>query len=268
MGAAKLADGGTLFLDEIGEMPLDMQVKLLRFVQTGSFTPVGSSRIERVDTRFVCATNRDPMLEVQAGRFREDLYYRLYVVPIELPPLRERGADVIAIAQHFLAQFSKEEKRKFKGFAPDAVAALMAYNWPGNIRQLQNAIRNVVVLNRDGDWVDAGMLPPPVVRFGGAAAVQAPPIAPPPVRPPAPPAPVAAAPQPQDPRTQADASVAVSGSRSRLHLCRRRRLHLLCRRRLHLLRPRRLYLLQRRLPHRLHLAQGPTRTTTRSCRSR
>jgi len=174
MGAAKLADGGTLFLDEIGEMPLEMQVKLLRFVQTGTFSPVGSSRIERVDVRFVCATNRDPMLEVQAGRFREDLYYRLYVVPVELPPLRERGADVLAIANHFLTQFAKEEKRKFKGFAPDAEAALVAYNWPGNVRQLQNVVRNVVVLNRDGDWVDASMLPPPVVRVGAAGAAAAP----------------------------------------------------------------------------------------------
>jgi two-component system repressor protein LuxO len=170
-GAAKLADGGTLFLDEIGEMPLEMQVKLLRFVQTGSFSPVGASRLERVDVRFVCATNRDPMLEVQAGRFREDLYYRLYVVPLELPPLRERGDDVLMIAQHFLAQFSREEGRKFRGFAPDAQAALLAYAWPGNVRQLQNAIRNVVVLQRDSEWVDASMLPPPVLRGGAAGAV-------------------------------------------------------------------------------------------------
>ncbi len=185
VGAAKLADGGTLFLDEIGEMPLEMQVKLLRFVQTGTFSPVGSSRIERVDVRFVCATNRDPMLEVQAGRFREDLYYRLYVVPIELPPLRERGGDVLAIANHFLAQFAKEEKRKFRGFAPDAEAALVAYNWPGNVRQLQNVVRNVVVLHRDGDWVDASMLPPPVVRLGTGAAAPPPlpPYVPPPPRP-------------------------------------------------------------------------------------
>ena len=112
-GAAKLADGGTLFLDEIGEMPLEMQVKLLRFVQTGTFSPVGSSRLERVDVRFVCATNRDPMLEVQAGRFREDLYYRLYVVPVELPPLRARGEDVLMIARHFLTQFAREGGRGF-----------------------------------------------------------------------------------------------------------------------------------------------------------
>ncbi len=174
-GAAKLADGGTLFLDEIGEMPLEMQVKLLRFVQTGTFSPVGSSRIERVEVRFVCATNRDPMLEVQAGRFREDLYYRLYVVPLELPPLRDRGADVLLIARQFLAQFSQEEHRRFKGFTTDAERALLACNWPGNVRQLQNVVRNVVVLHREGEQIDAPMLPPPVFRSGGA------PFAPPPI---------------------------------------------------------------------------------------
>ncbi len=172
-GAAKLADGGTLFLDEIGEMPLDMQVKLLRFVQTGTFSPVGSSKIERVDVRFVCATNRDPTLEVQAGRFREDLFYRLYVVPIELPPLRERGGDIILVARHFLAQFSREEGRRFRGFSAEAETALAAYAWPGNVRQLQNVVRNVVVLH-DGDLVEAAMLPPPVVRPGATP----PPLAP------------------------------------------------------------------------------------------
>ncbi len=190
VGAAKLADGGTLFLDEIGEMPLEMQVKLLRFVQTGSYSPVGSSRVEKVDVRFVCATNRDPMLDVQSGRFREDLYYRLYVVPLELPPLRERGEDVLLIAEHFLTQFSREESRKFRGFTPDAQAALMAFPWPGNVRQLQNAVRNVVVLQRDGEWVDASMLPPPVVRGGvGYAPV---PFVPPPAGPVAPRAPAVA----------------------------------------------------------------------------
>jgi two-component system, repressor protein LuxO len=160
-GAAKLADGGTLFLDEIGEMPLAMQVKLLRFVQTGTFNPVGTAREERVDVRFVCATNRDPMLEVKAGRFREDLYYRLYVVPLELPPLRDRGDDVLLIARHFLAQFSREEKRSFREFDAEAEAVLRAYRWPGNVRQLQNVIRNVVVLN-DATTVAAAMLPPPL----------------------------------------------------------------------------------------------------------
>jgi two-component system, repressor protein LuxO len=152
-----------------------MQVKLLRFVQTGTYAPVGSSRMERVDVRFVCATNRDPMLEVQAGRFREDLYYRLYVVPIELPPLRERGHDVLRIAQHFLTSFAREEGRRFRGFTPDTELALAAYAWPGNVRQLQNVMRNIVVLH-DGDLADATMLPPPVVSPGNV--ISPPPAAP------------------------------------------------------------------------------------------
>jgi two-component system repressor protein LuxO len=144
-------------------MPLELQVKLLRFVQTGTFSPVGSSRLERVDVRFVCATNRDPMLEVQAGRFREDLYYRLYVVPVELPALRERGDDVLLIARHFLAQFAGEERRGFQGFSPAAEQALAQYNWPGNVRQLQNVVRNIVVLH-DGDRVELDMIPQTVRR--------------------------------------------------------------------------------------------------------
>jgi two-component system repressor protein LuxO len=177
MGAAKLADGGTLFLDEIGEMPLEMQVKLLRFVQTGTFSPVGSSKLEKVDVRFVCATNRDPLLEVEAGRFREDLYYRLYVVPVELPPLRDRGDDVLLLARHFLALFGREERKMFEGFAPEAEALLLAYPWPGNVRQLQNVVRNIVVLN-EGPVVEAAMIPAPVNRAGATLPVR--PAAPPP----------------------------------------------------------------------------------------
>jgi two-component system repressor protein LuxO len=140
-----------------------MQVKLLRFVQTGTFSPVGSSKATKVDVRFVCATNRDPMLEVQAGRFREDLYYRLYVVPVELPPLRDRGDDVMLIARHFLTQFAREEHRRFRGFSPAAEKMLAAYPWPGNVRQLQNVVRNIVVLH-DADLVGPEMIPPPVNR--------------------------------------------------------------------------------------------------------
>ncbi|MBC7433563.1 MAG: sigma-54-dependent Fis family transcriptional regulator [Rubritepida sp.] len=162
-GAARQAQGGTLFLDEIGEMPLEMQVKLLRFLQTGSFQPVGASRPERADVRIVSATNRDPLVEVEAGRFREDLYYRLYVVPIELPPLRERGEDVLMIARHFLAQFSKEEGRHFRGFSREAEASIRGYSWPGNVRQLQNAMRNVVVLH-EAETVEATMLPAMLLR--------------------------------------------------------------------------------------------------------
>ncbi|RYI86808.1 MAG: sigma-54-dependent Fis family transcriptional regulator, partial [Acetobacteraceae bacterium] len=166
LGAAKSADGGTLFLDEIGEMPLEAQVKLLRFVQTGSFQPVGGSRAEKVDVRFVCATNRDPLAEVEAGRFREDLYYRLYVVPIELPPLRARGQDVLLVARAFLTQFAREERKRFRSFTPEAERAILAYPWPGNVRQLQNVVRNVVVLH-DGDRVEPAMLPATLLRARG-----------------------------------------------------------------------------------------------------
>jgi DNA-binding NtrC family response regulator len=163
-GAAKRADGGTLFLDEICEMDLDLQSKLLRFVQTGSFVKVGGGVTEKVDVRFICASNKDPLKEVEAGHFREDLYYRLHVIPIQLPPLRERDEDVIAIAQHFLGAFAREEGKHFQGFAPEVDAVLRAYNWPGNVRQLQNVLRNIVVLN-DGEIVTADMLPPPLSQL-------------------------------------------------------------------------------------------------------
>ncbi|MEF1216044.1 sigma 54-interacting transcriptional regulator, partial [Vibrio alginolyticus] len=119
--AAELADGGTLFLDELCEMDLDLQTKLLRFIQTGTFQKVGSSKMKSVDVRFVCATNRDPWKEVQEGRFREDLYYRLYVIPLHLPPLRERGEDVIEIAYSLLGYMSHEEGKSFIRFAPDVI---------------------------------------------------------------------------------------------------------------------------------------------------
>ncbi len=158
IGAARLADGGTLFLDEICEMSPHLQTKLLRFVQTGAFNPVGRAASQHVDVRFVCATNRDPLEEVSAGRFREDLYYRLHVIPIGLPPLREREEDVIQIAGRFLQLYAAEEGRGFTGLAEDAKAALKAYGWPGNVRQLQNALRNAVVLH-DGSLLTAAMLP-------------------------------------------------------------------------------------------------------------
>ncbi|MGE0715489.1 MAG: sigma-54-dependent transcriptional regulator [Alphaproteobacteria bacterium] len=160
-GAASRANGGTLFLDELCEMDLSLQSKLLRFLQTSSFVRVGGNREETADLRFVCATNRDPLAEVKAGRLREDLFYRLHVVPIHMPPLRERGDDVLLLANHFLTRFSDEERRHFRSFAADAEAALMAYDWPGNVRQLQNVVRNVVVLN-DGEEVAPQMLPPPL----------------------------------------------------------------------------------------------------------
>jgi len=160
-GAARQAHGGTLFLDEICEMDLGLQSKLLRFVQTGTFQRVGGSRTETVDVRFLCATNRDPLAEVRAGRFREDLYYRLHVIPLHLPPLRERDDDVLQIALSFLNQYAREEGKGFSGFTPEAEAALLRYYWPGNVRELQNAIRTVVVLHQ-GELVAREMLPPPL----------------------------------------------------------------------------------------------------------
>jgi two-component system, repressor protein LuxO len=157
-GAASIANGGTLFLDEICEMSLELQKKLLRFIQTGTFRKVGSNQLEQVNVRFVCATNRDPLEEVREGRFREDLFYRLHVVPVRMPPLREREQDVTMIAQHFLAQFSEREGKTFSGFSAAAESAISRYAWPGNVRQLQNAMHQLVVLH-EGAVVEEGMLP-------------------------------------------------------------------------------------------------------------
>ena len=160
-GAATLADTGTLFLDEIGEMNIDLQTKLLRFIQTGSFQRVGSSKTETVDIRFICATNKDPLAEVAAGRFREDLYYRLHVIPVHLPPLRERDQDILELARHFLFRFAGEEGKRFSRFSPEVEVILASYAWPGNVRQLQNVIRNIVVLH-DHDEVLKEHLPAPI----------------------------------------------------------------------------------------------------------
>jgi DNA-binding NtrC family response regulator len=176
-GAASQANGGTLFLDEICEMDLNLQTKLLRFIQTGSFTKVGGNKLESVDVRFICATNRDPWAEVKAGRFREDLYYRLMVIPIELPPLRVRDDDVLLIAGHFLRQFAGEEGKQFTEFSPEVEQILSNYKWPGNIRQLQNVIRNIVVLH-NGEMVTPLMLPPPLNELTGELPVSNPGVIP------------------------------------------------------------------------------------------
>ena len=160
-GAGSRADGGTLFFDEICEMDVGLQAKLLRFIQTGTFTKVGGSQPQKVDVRFISATNRDPLKEVEAGRFREDLYYRLYVMPLALPPLRERGTDLLIIARRFLVDFALEEGRHLGAFSPETERILVDYAWPGNIRQLQNVVRQIVLLN-DGEIVTPDMLPPPL----------------------------------------------------------------------------------------------------------
>ncbi|GGB52643.1 sigma-54-dependent Fis family transcriptional regulator [Roseibium aquae] len=157
-GAAELADGGTLFLDEIGEMDLMLQSKLLRFLQTGTFQRLGDAKPVSVDARIICATNRNPLQEIAAGRFREDLYYRLHVLPVHLPPLRDRREDIIPLATTFLRTYAGEEGRAFCGFDADAKACLTAYSWPGNVRQLENTIRQIVVMN-DGQSITLDMLP-------------------------------------------------------------------------------------------------------------
>ena len=157
-GAASKADGGTLFLDEICEMPLDLQVKLLRFIQSGHITPVGDSVSRAVNVRFICATNRNPWKETQEGRFREDLYYRLHVIPIHMPPLNKRGNDIIQIANALLLQYATEEGKAFKRLSQESEAALLAYSWPGNVRELSNIIQSTTVMN-DGEVLEAHMLP-------------------------------------------------------------------------------------------------------------
>lgn len=160
-GAATTTDGGTLFLDEICDMAPALQAKLLRFVQTGTFQRVGSSRSEKVDVRFVCATNRDPMAEVEAGRFRSDLYYRLHVIPVRLPPLRMRDDDVIDIAENYLQKFARQEGKPFQRLDSEVREIFRSHAWRGNVRELQNVIRNVVVLNA-AEVVTRDMLPPPL----------------------------------------------------------------------------------------------------------
>ena len=157
-GSIAQARGGTLLLDEICEMDLALQVKLLRVLQSGEFTKVGGSEVERSDVRYLCATNRDPWAEVQAGRLREDLYYRLHVVPCAMPPLRERDRDVLPLARHLLTLYAEEEGKTFADFEPEAIEALTRYSWPGNVRELQNVLRNIVLFN-DGRIVTTAMLP-------------------------------------------------------------------------------------------------------------
>jgi two-component system repressor protein LuxO len=153
-GAAELADGGTLFLDEVGEMDLSLQSKLLRFLQTGTISRVGESQVRRVDVRVICATNRNPMQLIAARKFREDLFYRLHVLPIHLPPLRQRPSDIMALASAFLERFASEERKHYAG---EAAAQLTAGEWPGNVRQLQNLVRRLVVMF-DGGKITAEML--------------------------------------------------------------------------------------------------------------
>jgi DNA-binding NtrC family response regulator len=158
IGKFQEADGGTLFLDEIGELPLEAQVKLLRALHDGEIDPVGAKRPIKVNFRLVSATNRDTVQLVREGRFREDLYYRLNVFPIRIPPLRERPDDVPDLARHFLARFAAEEGRRVRSISTEALDLLTRCSWPGNVRQLENAIFRAVVLS-DGDELTVNEFP-------------------------------------------------------------------------------------------------------------
>jgi PAS domain S-box-containing protein len=160
-GRFALADGGTIFLDEVGELPLDLQGKLLRVLQEGEFEPVGSSRTRKVDVRVVAATNRDLKREVEEGKFREDLYYRLNVFPIQIPPLRERGEDVALLAAAFAARFAKRLGRRIEPLTPECLRRLRAYHWPGNVRELENVIERAVITAIDGRLNLTRALPEP-----------------------------------------------------------------------------------------------------------
>jgi DNA-binding NtrC family response regulator len=161
-GKFETADGGTLFLDEIGELPLPLQVKLLRVLQGQEFERLGGTEKVTVDVRIISASNRDLALEVAAGRFREDLFYRLAVFPILIPPLRDRREDIIPLAEFFRQKYSKQENKETAGFTHEAAQALLTCSYPGNVRQLENAIAHAVVVCRGGSPIDLADLPPTV----------------------------------------------------------------------------------------------------------
>jgi transcriptional regulator with PAS, ATPase and Fis domain len=168
-GLFEAADGGTLFLDELGEIPQDMQVKLLRVLQTGEVQRIGETRTRRVDVRVIAATHRDLEVEVAQGRFREDLFYRLNVIPLLVPPLRLRGDDVLLLAQRFLERERTERGRtQVEGFSPAALGALRAHAWPGNVRELENAVERAAAL-AEGPLIGLDDLPE-AVRGGNVAA--------------------------------------------------------------------------------------------------
>ncbi len=151
MGLFQLANGGTIFLDEIGEMSPALQVKLLRVLQEREIRPVGADRTIKVDVRVIAATNRDLTLEVEKGRFREDLFYRLQVIPMHVPPLRERRSDIPLLVQHFLDKHNQQRPTQPCRIADDAMVHLWEYDWPGNVRELENLVERLVVLSDDGN---------------------------------------------------------------------------------------------------------------------
>ena len=157
-GLFEQAEGGTLFLDEIGELELSVQAKLLRVLEEGSFRRVGGLKDIPLDVRVIAASNRDLKTESEAGRFRLDLYYRLSVIQIDIPALRERGEDIITLAEHYVAHFNQRLRKRVRGFSPDVIEIFRHYNWPGNVRELRNVIERVMILE-DGDLITSAYLP-------------------------------------------------------------------------------------------------------------
>jgi Nif-specific regulatory protein len=166
-GLFEIADGGTLFLDEVTEMPLSLQSKLLRALQEGEIRPIGATQERRVNVRIVAATNRNLEKEVAEQRFREDLYYRLKVFPLRVPPLRERRDDIPLLAQHFLARYSTELGKATGGFSQQAMELLQGYDWPGNVRELQNEVQRLVIQVDAGGFITPDLLSPRVRQVEG-----------------------------------------------------------------------------------------------------
>ncbi|MEL7639205.1 MAG: sigma-54 dependent transcriptional regulator [Solidesulfovibrio sp.] len=167
-GRFELAEGGTIFLDEIGEMDLSLQVKILRALQEKEFERVGGDKTLKADVRIVAATNRDLEEEVRSGRFREDLYYRLNVIPLHLPPLRERGEDILLLAEHFLRRFCRQKSRETLAFTPEARDLILTYPWPGNVRELENFMERLSILC-DHEQVGVPDLPRKILDNAGIA---------------------------------------------------------------------------------------------------
>jgi DNA-binding NtrC family response regulator len=181
VGRFQMADGGTIFLDEIGDMSPKLQVKLLRVLQEQAFEPVGATQTVRVNVRVIAATHRDLEKDVAAGRFREDLFYRLNVIPVHIPPLRERTDDIPILVAHFIERFNKLKGRRLTRFDDDTMAALCAFGWPGNVRELENLVERMAILHTEGEITLAhlpekfsGLTPRPAAAMAAAAAMEIP----------------------------------------------------------------------------------------------